>query len=1110
MKKQNRNSAFFMFMIFLCFSVKASAQEPSWYNSVLKLLKQGYQRTNEKLSKSDKRLYKQIKKKDASMLAIHNINEHLKEVAKLRAQGKTEREIKKYFDAQRTTFGTGSISGYVYELDPGNIFSVRVDEKPPANNFKKTPYVGSSELNESTINVSIPNLNALANDTILVPIYVQFPQDSTFSSAEITFVDYPGMLDFIEVDTANSLTGTAGWIFQVNETDNLIITAFAGAEDISGEGDLFWIKFIIPDIGPGFIPITLESALFNTGKIPTELHSGGVNVVPFEGVTPVQDFVAVYAYNEYGQYAGSDYIWSFWSTGAYTISDLPTGDYYVMTSSSNYIDEYYDNATNWQEATLVHVIDGQETSGIYFILDRSEPYEHYEGSISGQVFDVDGNPIDSCEVTAYDEYYDHASSGSTDENGFYVVSGLPSGVYILRVHYWGSKNYVEEWYDDAQSYEDATAVTVSEPYTTEGIDFVLDYGGAISGRVCDNTGTPVSTYTCYIEAYTDGGDYIASDYTDENGYFIVSHLPTGNYKIYAGSYADFYGCWYDGADDFESATTIAVTTPDTTKDIFITLQVREFGAITGQVFGPDGQPLPDWECDIWAYDEQMDCVGFCQIFNNGRYMITRLPSGRYFLFAEYTGYTMIIGNEPASEWYDGAYEFEDATFVEVNAPDTTVNIDFTLEKGGTIMGRVYDPQGQLLSYSGFIDAYNLNGEQVGGGMIANDGLYFITGLSTGSYKLKIDYDGEENYFEEWYNGKQDFETADTVNVIALSMTSDINFTLEYACILQGFVTDAVGNHLVEDEHLIELYIYDANNGEYIDFENNSFTGGYQFKLLGRDYKLAAMSYYFNWMTKPDSLSVSYYQNGTSFHDPNTQIISLDPNTTVKLQDFVMEKVPGTISGTIYDIDTAQPMVDGLYIILALDEEGYLAKVSGYSEFNNPITGEYVLCGLKPGNYYLLAIAYNDIFESFSIQWYDGVEVDFDILNPIPKLTIPANATAVMVSEELTSGIDFYFDLDTDVNAEGILAKVWSFKLEQNYPNPFNPVTTIEYELPKKSYVEIHIYNIMGQLVETLVEQHQSEGSHSVKWYASNFPSGIYIYRIEAGQYKHSRKCLLLK
>jgi len=90
-----------------------------------------------------------------------------------------------------------------------------------------------------------------------------------------------------------------------------------------------------------------------------------------------------------------------------------------------------------------------------------------------------------------------------------------------------------------------------------------------------------------------------------------------------------------------------------------------------------------------------------------------------------------------------------------------------------------------------------------------------------------------------------------------------------------------------------------------------------------------------------------------------------------------------------------------------------------------------------------------------------------------------------------------------------------FYLEPNYPNPFNPETTITYQIPKASQVKLEIINILGQPVITLVDKEQLAGFYSVQWNGKDdsgrsVPSGVYVYRLAAGQFVESKKMLLLR
>lgn len=96
------------------------------------------------------------------------------------------------------------------------------------------------------------------------------------------------------------------------------------------------------------------------------------------------------------------------------------------------------------------------------------------------------------------------------------------------------------------------------------------------------------------------------------------------------------------------------------------------------------------------------------------------------------------------------------------------------------------------------------------------------------------------------------------------------------------------------------------------------------------------------------------------------------------------------------------------------------------------------------------------------------------------------------------------------NDKNEIAYPREYSLSQNYPNPFNPVTTISYTLKNESDVKLKVYNLLGKEVALLVNDIKPSGNYSIKFDASFLPSGVYIYTIQAGQFRDSKKLVLLK
>jgi len=121
--------------------------------------------------------------------------------------------------------------------------------------------------------------------------------------------------------------------------------------------------------------------------------------------------------------------------------------------------------------------------------------------------------------------------------------------------------------------------------------------------------------------------------------------------------------------------------------------------------------------------------------------------------------------------------------------------------------------------------------------------------------------------------------------------------------------------------------------------------------------------------------------------------------------------------------------------------------------------------LEPGKYQgMLVIFYND-----TTVFVNTVAVELQVLQPVQVQENPVQV-----------------DLPKD------------FLLQSNYPNPFNPSTTIEFALPKSAFVTLKIYNLLGEVVATLIAEQRAAGIHQLNWDARGLASGVYLYRLEAG------------
>lgn len=155
-------------------------------------------------------------------------------------------------------------------------------------------------------------------------------------------------------------------------------------------------------------------------------------------------------------------------------------------------------------------------------------------------------------------------------------------------------------------------------------------------------------------------------------------------------------------------------------------------------------------------------------------------------------------------------------------------------------------------------------------------------------------------------------------------------------------------------------------------------------------------------------------------------------------------------------------------------------------------------------------------EQFTHQKTNNYQVFTQIDDETGKLSSSSNFHLVSFAD-LTEP-DFVFIRNTNSSSDDvILGKTagddnlpTEYSLSNNYPNPFNSSTKIDYALPEPTHVTIEVYNVLGQKVETIVNDYQNAGYYSVTFSSSSLATGMYLYRIQTDNYSKAHKMLIIK
>ena len=240
--------------------------------------------------------------------------------------------------------------------------------------------------------------------------------------------------------------------------------------------------------------------------------------------------------------------------GSYELK-VPAGTFVVWAVKSGYVTEYYDNASDAQQATKL-TLDAANPSetGIDFALDK------FGGSIAGVVRDDNGAPIADVRVLAWANTTPSPGRmpggfgrAVTAADGSYLIEGLPQGEYHVRAE---ARGFIGEFYDGVSDLASATTVSVATQPVT-GIDFALGSGGSISGTITDeDSGDPLAH--AFVKVRAANHRFERGARTDANGQYTVDGLPDDDYIVFAAAHRHL-GEFYDDAQDPQQAATVNVS-----------------------------------------------------------------------------------------------------------------------------------------------------------------------------------------------------------------------------------------------------------------------------------------------------------------------------------------------------------------------------------------------------------------------------------------------------------------------------------------------------------------------------------------------------------------------
>lgn len=607
--------------------------------------------------------------------------------------------------------------------------------------------------------------------------------------------------------------------------------------------------------------------------------------------------------------------------------------------------------------------------------------------------------------------------------------------------------------------------------------------GKISGTVLDDsTLVGVRMGTVYFVPKTGGMNVTAK--TDSNGIY-GARLKTGQYYIrfVANRY---YSEYYDNVIAYNQATLVTLAENDS---LIFNAGLKPFGPpppppvltygkISGKLFA-DGTLLPVKRGTVNFIPKTTinTCPSYSVMTDTNGNFTAKLKTGQYYIRTAGQGYV--------PEFYDNVASVTLATLVTLNAADSLI---FNIGLAAVVPPVFYTVTGSVKNETGLPVKAELNAYRTATHVALECGLaYHARTDSNGNFTFTIKENDtiviyiapvDHALLPQYYNNKTTFAQADKIAVNANVTGIDVIIHAKpvYANGITGTVKDSAG---IVIPKFGMVYIYSKSNGHLVfkgNAKTDTVTGIYNFVNLppAQYYLYAQARNYRGTYFTYSGIPTMDWRHADSVVVTETGVVG---DINFYLKGFA----PHTHNGVAvaYGIVTGEKEILEGAINFVVDQNNEIVDCA-VSE----VDGSYMFTDLPSGNYTLVSTMLN----------YNDSKIGFEIAETgtqVAELNVTLTPLTV-----------------TGVNDNNSTIK--GYALNQNYPNPFNPATVISYQIPQNSLVTVKVYNVLGSEIVTLVNEQQSAGKHYINFNAANLSSGVYLYKIQAGEFSAVKKLTLIK